>query len=57
MIAQLIYDERRGYYCSNCRMIQREVHQQCEFCGLGFSNYEEVLTQIYTKWEIESDKE
>ena len=35
------------YYCSKCRMRQQELHPFCDYCGETFSNYEDVLVEIY----------
>ena len=35
------------YYCSECRMRQKELRPYCEFCGETFSNYEDVLVEMY----------
>ena len=35
------------YYCSECRMRQQELRPYCEFCGETFSNYENILIEMY----------
>ena len=40
-------DKFTPYYCSECRMRQQELQPYCEFCGETFSNYEDVLVEIY----------
>lgn len=48
MIAQLV--KRYGYYvCSNCRMQQHLLKENCWFCNLPFSNYEEILITNFKK--------
>ena len=48
MIAKLKKNEYGNYYyCSECMMRQKEIEPTCYFCGLLFSNYEEVIIQLY----------
>ena len=35
------------YYCSECRMRQQELRPFCSYCGETFSNYEDVLVEMY----------
>ena len=53
MISKLI---KRGeqYSCSNCMMRQPTIKNCCWFCGNIFSNFEEVMLEIYDI--IEEDK-
>lgn len=37
------------YYCSECRMRQKELRPYCEFCGETLSNYEDVLFELHTE--------
>lgn len=46
-MAKLKKNNYGQYYCTNCRMIQSEIDDVCEFCGETFSNYEEVLVKMY----------
>ena len=48
MITDIKYN-KKGYYCSYCRMIQKQLGQYCEFCGATFSNFEEMLLELYQK--------
>ena len=45
MIAKLIH-KNNYYYCSKCHMKQ-DLKPYCNFCGVNFSNYEEVLIKIF----------
>ena len=40
-------------YCAHCMMQQRDVEATCFYCGYMFSNYEDVLCEIY----MEADEE
>ena len=44
-------------YCANCRMQQRDIEATCFYCGRIFSNYEEVLEEIYHEIEEQRAKE
>jgi len=41
-------------YCAHCMMQQRDVEATCFYCGYVFSNYEDVLREIYMEAEEES---
>lgn len=46
MISRLIKKDTNDiYYCSNCRMRQPRVLENCFWCGNMFSNYEDVIIQ------------
>ena len=46
-IAQLIKKNDR-YICSACRATQHNLEDGvCEFCGASFSNYIEIMTDIF----------
>lgn len=44
---KMLTDKFTPYYCSECRMRQTEVRPHCGFCGKVFSNYEDVLVEMY----------
>ena len=49
-IAALI--EKRGqYYCSKCMMRQDPQKPYCNYCGSLFSNWEEIMTELYLRGE------
>lgn len=40
--------EKRGqYYCSECMMRQDLQEPYCNYCGSLFSNWEEIVMQMY----------
>ena len=54
MVAKIL--ESNGvYYCSNCRMRVKEPRYACEFCGLLFSNYEDILIKKFEEEEKEKE--
>lgn len=36
-----------GYVCSNCHMRQPSVTEACHFCSTQFSNYEDIILELY----------
>lgn len=46
MIATLV-NKNTHYICSQCRMRQSTIEENCWFCGALFSNYETILINIY----------
>lgn len=36
-----------GYICSNCRMRQPSVTEVCHFCSTPFSNFEDIILELY----------
>ena len=48
MVAKL-KEKNSVYYCSNCRMRQYKLEPTCFFCEALFSNYEEVMIEIFKK--------
>lgn len=36
-----------GYVCSNCRMRQPSVTEVCHFCFTPFSNFEDIILELY----------
>ena len=47
MIATLKKRDPLSFYCSNCRMMQYNVKLTCSFCGAEFTNYADILIQMY----------
>ncbi len=47
MIATLLENRAGEWYCSECRMRQKEIEPSCYYCGRLFSNYEEVALKLY----------
>ena len=45
--SQIINSKFLPYYCSNCFMKLQKFTSYCEYCGEIFSNYENVLIEIY----------
>ena len=55
MIAHLI--EKNGqYYCSECMMRQNLDNNTCKFCGRVFTNWEELMHQIFLNTQIKEEK-
>ena len=44
------------YYCSHCMMRQLQINPNCYFCGNYFSNWEEVMIELFKEQEQEEMK-
>lgn len=51
MIAKLKKKSNGSYYCSECMMISNLKEPYCCFCGLLFSNWEQVMRDIFMEQE------
>ena len=45
------------FYCNNCKMGQYKLRPSCFYCGFTFSNYEDIVIQLYEEEKDERNKE
>lgn len=46
MVSKILYKNNK-FYCSNCYLGIIKWRPQCCFCGALFSNFEDVVLQLY----------